>query len=376
MSRPARQLVKDRDGPTAAAGKNTHPESSIASGRGRRWGHLSACPRHATCFGAMARLLDQRAILRTQVMHQSQAIASAVPVRVPAFCQRWSLDLTAGCEHGCLYCPFQRYQARILSRRHGGASVSRRLSLREYLGQDDFPAELLLSGHTDPCAPAAQAGLVRVLRHALPRGVCVEVVTKGIVPPRALELLAEADGRAALSIGVASLDARRNATLEPGCPPAAERLENLRRARSCGLDRLTARLDPLLPGVDDVPERLLPLLDEVARRGGRAVVASHLFVTSRTDRTRLGSSPLLGPASARCTEPSPVRGTRVLSVPLARKLEFHAWLRHECAARGLLFATCGCKDLRLARAGCAADCRPGRSGVHEPQLPGQEVDTT
>lgn len=291
-------------------------------------------------------------------MHPPQTTASALPRQVPEFCGRWSLDLTAGCEHGCLYCPFQRYQALVLRRRHGGRPVARRLSLRRFVAGPDLPPELLLSAHTDPCAPAARAGMVRVLQHVLPRGVRVEVVTKGVVPTRALELLAAAGERADLSVGVASLDARRNATLEPGCPPASERLDNLRRARACGLARLTARLDPLLPGVDDEPGRLRLLLDEVARLGGRAVVASHLFLAARTHRPALRALPLLGTASLECTDRSPVRGTHVLSVPPARKLELLAWLRGECAARGLRFTTCGCKDLRLRDAGVAAVCAP------------------
>lgn len=281
-----------------------------------------------------------------------------MPRQVPESCGRWSLDLTAGCEHGCLYCPFQRYQALVLRRRHGGRALARRLSLQRFVAHPDPPSELLLSAHTDPCAPAARAGLVCVLQHVLPRGVRVEVVTKGVVPARALELLAAAGERADLSVGVASLDVRRNAMLEPGCPPASERLDNLRRARACGLDRLTARLDPLLPGVDDEPGRLRPLLDEVARLGGRAVVAGHLFLTARTHRPALRALPLLGAASLECTDRSPVCGTHVLSVPLARKLELLAWLRGECAVRGLRFATCGCKDLRLRDAGVGAVCAP------------------
>lgn len=304
-------------------------------------------------------------------MQPSTPVARAKLRRIEAFCDRWSLDLTAGCEHGCLYCPFQRYQVLLVQREAGVRDVARRLSLRDVLAQPDPPRELLLSAHTDPCAPAARAGFVHVLRRLLPAGVRVEVVTKGVVPQRALALLAAAGERARLSVGVASLDALRNRRLEPGCPPAAERLANLSRARACGLQSLTVRMDPLLPGVDDTPERLRPLLDEVARHGARAVVAGYLFVTPRTDRARLATLPLLGPASAACTEYSPAHGTQVLSVPLQRKLELHAWLQRECAARGLVLATCGCKDLRLVRAGCAADCRP--QALAAPSLAGAGV---
>ena len=134
------------------------------------------------------------------------------------------------------------------------------------------------------------------------------------------------------------------------------RLANLELARACGLDRVTVRLDPLLPGVDDEPERLRRLLDEIARLGARTVVASYLFVTLRTDRKRLSATPYLGTAIERCTEAGPVQGTRVLSVPHQRKLELYGWMQAECEARGLGFATCGCKDLRLGGAGFPSRC--------------------
>lgn len=39
---------------------------------------------------------------------------------VPAFCNAWGLDFTVGCEHACVYCPFERHQAVTMRRAHGG----------------------------------------------------------------------------------------------------------------------------------------------------------------------------------------------------------------------------------------------------------------
>lgn len=51
---------------------------------------------------------------------------------------------------------------------------------------------------------------------------------------------------------------------------------------------------------------------------------------------------------AACTEMGPAAGGLVSSVPLKRKLQMYEWFHQECQARGMLFGTCGCKDLRMA----------------------------
>jgi hypothetical protein len=46
----------------------------------------------------------------------------------------------------------------------------------------------------------------------------------------------------------------------------------------------------------------------------------------------------------------------VYSVPLERKRQMYEWFQGQCAARGLHFGTCGCKDLRLAGGTFATAC--------------------
>lgn len=286
----------------------------------------------------------------------TRPVAQARIVRVAGMCDQWGVDLTAGCEHRCGYCHFHRYQAMALRHEAGGASVAPALALDELLRRDEYPPELYLSPFTDPLAPAARSNLETLLRCVLPRKVRVAISTKGVVPRRLFRLLALHPEQVILFVGLTSLDDARNRAVEPGCAPAGARLANLALAREYGLPARFVRLDPMLPGVDDAPERLGVVLDAIARSGAVQASAAYLFLTSGTNRARLEGKPYLQDATAQCTEECPIDGGTALSVPLARKRATYEWLNVECARRGLAFGTCGCKDLRLAGSSFPTAC--------------------
>lgn len=258
----------------------------------------------------------------------------------PRFCGNHVVDVTAGCSFGCIYCPF----ADIGARRRG-ATRPTALDV-ERLDELPAPPSVFLSPASDPFTPQAAARTHRVLEHLLGRGTTVGILTKGIIPDRTLDLLAAHPAQIeGVGIGVTSLDDRRNALLEPGCPPARERLRNL--------DRLAARhvigairIDPMFPDLDDEPSALAALLDEAAARQANAVTATYVFAWGRYLR-RLRREPLLARSVALLTEPAPMEGGTALSVPLARKLATYARLAALAQERRLYFTTCGCKDLRV-----------------------------
>lgn len=282
--------------------------------------------------------------------------APATLTRVAGFCNQWGLDLTRGCSHACAYCHFQKWQALVLGHTHPGQEWADALSVDDFLTRSNYPPEIYLSPFTDPLAPAAVGNLERVLQRVLPLGVKVGLSTKGVISRRVFRLLADHAERVRLIIGVTSLNEQRNAVVEPGCPPGRARLVNLRLAREYGLRKITARLDPLLPGVDDAADQLMPLLDRLAESGAQAVTASYLFLSVLGSRERMRQVPYLGPALEHCTELCPIEEGMVYSVSLERKRRMYEWFQEQCAARGLHFGTCGCKDLRLSGGTFATAC--------------------
>jgi len=269
----------------------------------------------------------------------------------PRFCSNHVADLSAGCSFGCIYCPF----ADIAARRIGVTQPTAvDLSSIEAL---PAPPTVFLSPASDAFAPQAAGRTHALLAHWLPRGTVVGIVTKGVIPSVTLDLLARyREQIEGVAVGVSSLDADRNRVLEPGCPPAAARLDNIDRLAGHGLTT-SLRMDPLFPGLDDDPAALASLVNEAARRGAWAITASYVFTWGRY-RRRLRREPLLTESSRLLTERAPMEGGQAWSVPLARKIDTYSRLAELANTHGLRFNTCGCKDLRVRDSGlCSASCR-------------------
>ena len=262
----------------------------------------------------------------------------------PRFCGNHVIDSTAGCSFGCIYCPFSD-----ISARRRGASRPELLSLpmAEPLAA---PSSVFLSPASDPFAPQAASLTHEVLSQLLPHGTTVGILTKGTIPERTLDLLAayprQIEG---IGVGVTSLNDARNKLLEPGCPPAAERLANLDRVARRGMIA-AIRIDPMFPDLDDGRDALATLLDEAARRGANAVTATYVFAWGRYLR-RLRREPMLAASLALLTEPAPMEGGSAMSVPLSHKLGTYSLLAELARDRRLYFNTCGCKDLRVREMG-------------------------
>lgn len=276
------------------------------------------------------------------------------PVRIgfePRFCSNHVVDLTAGCSFGCIYCPFSDIEARRLGMdRPTALDMSPLPSL-------PAPPTVFLSPSSDPFTPQAAPSAHDLLRQLLPRGTVVGILTKGVIPERTLDLLASyPDQVEGVVVGVTSLDDARNRVLEPGCPPVRERLGNIERAARRSLP-VALRMDPLFPLLDDAPQAMAALLDEAAARGAGGITATYVFAWGRYLR-RLRREPLLAESCTLLSEKAPMEGGTAFSVSLSRKLDTYAQLAELARARGMLFNTCGCKDLRVRDAGIvSAACR-------------------
>ena len=186
-----------------------------------------------------------------------------------------------------------------------------------------------------------------LLAEWLPQGTIVAIVTKGVIPERTIDLLAEFRGQVeGVSIGLASLDDRRNHIVEPGCPPAAARLARHRAVR--GATRARGRCAWIRSSrastmATRASGRWSP---RAKRRGASGIVAGYVFAWGRYLR-RLRREPLLADACRHLTERAPMAGGTGWSVPLARKLTLYTHLAELAHSHGLFFQTCGCKDLRL-----------------------------
>lgn len=269
----------------------------------------------------------------------------------PRFCSRYVVDLTAGCTFGCIYCPFAERGAR-----RAGVSTPTAFGLSP-LAELAPPKRVFLSAASDAFAPQAARHTHSLLTKWLPQGTAVAIVTKGRVPPDTVDLLAEhRDQIEGVGVGLSSRDDARNKVLEPGCPPARDRLTNIDELAKRGIP-VGLRMDPLFPFLDDDPALLDSLAAEAARRGATALTATYVFSWGRY-RRKLAQEPLLAEACRLLSERTPMEGGIAFGVPLAYKLASYMRLADTAGGIGLHFNTCGCKDVRLRSLGLfETDCR-------------------
>lgn len=191
----------------------------------------------------------------------------------------FGIDLTAGCGHGCAFCHIRgsaQYPGddRVLF----DPEVSGRLAMA--LDVLDRPPRLVvLSPSSDPLPPSREvrAETVRVVRTLLGRGIEVVVMTRGRVPAALIEVLAAAPDRSQVAIGLTSLNRGLVRRLEPLAAPPQRRVRDLARLIEAGV-RVEVRLEPLIAGLTDTRENLMPLFAALGRVGGRRVVAHYLFI--------------------------------------------------------------------------------------------------
>ena len=154
--------------------------------------------------------------------------------------------------------------------------------LQRELRSPRWSGELVAMGtNTDPYQRAEgryrlMPGIINAFARA---GTPFSVLTKGTVLSRDLPRLASvaADVPVSLGVSVALLDRAVHATLEPGTPTPAARLDLVRRITDAGLP-CGVMVAPVLPMLTDSAEALDALLARVAAAGatGASVLALHL----------------------------------------------------------------------------------------------------
>ena len=290
-------------------------------------------------------------VIRTQ--RKSRVL---VPSTLPCLAGMPTVNLTAGCAHGCLYCYAQGYcsypgRGRIV------LYANLREELRRELAQSRRrPEAIYFSPSSDLFQPVPEVLDLGydVLQMVLERGIGVVFLTKGKIPRRHLELLAAHAPRVRAGIGIITLDRRiaralrAGGGLAPG-PAAADRAAH--RGGHC--HRGAARPD--LARADRRSRRLARPCGGLGR--GRRVRNSPPAPCSAAGRAgalrrRLGRSRDAGPAAGGL-RPGQASGNRrrrgtVLALPAARRRRIFDWLTAIAQQYALSVHVCACKNPDLA----------------------------
>lgn len=244
-----------------------------------------------------------------------------------------SLNPYTGCPHGCLYCYASSYIPHFNEPRPK-ADLEKRL-LRE--AQKVKPGSLVtMSSSSDPYPEQEKdrqitRGCLDILKS---RGLKVLVVTKSDLVCRDADILSDMESVVSITITTLREDIAR--LLEPGAPQTKKRLEAIRLLSLKGIP-VSARIDPIIPGIND--SEIEDLVDATCKAGAKHITSSTYKARPDSWRRILLAFPLQSESlSAVFKEGSRIGGSRYIQ----REIRESLMMRVEKAAfrNGVTFASC------------------------------------
>ncbi len=201
---------------------------------------------------------------------------------------RWTVNPYRGCTHACTYCfarPTHKYLDFDAGRdfeREIVVKVNAPEVLRSELARPSWKREhVALGTNTDPYQwVEGRYKLTRGILEAL-RDACnpCSVLTKSPLLLRDLDLMLEIAERASFSacLSIPTLDEKAWRETEPHTPSPRARLEAVAELNRAGIPT-GVLIAPLMPGINDAPHQVEPLLEQAEQAGATSIggVALHL----------------------------------------------------------------------------------------------------
>ncbi|MGA8365185.1 MAG: radical SAM protein [Solirubrobacteraceae bacterium] len=241
---------------------------------------------------AIVRRFDAPEALETRFYEvRARSVLNRVPgtSRMPF---RWTINPYRGCAHACVYCfarPTHRYLDFDAGRdfeREIIVKVNAPEVLRAELARPSWKGEhVALGTNTDPYQWVEgryrlMEGIWEALRDAAGgAGNPCSVLTKSPLLLRDLPLMLEIAQRTQISasLSIPTLDERAWRATEPHTPNPRARLEAVAELNRAGIPT-GVLIAPLMPGINDAPHQVEPLLARAAEAGATSIggMALHL----------------------------------------------------------------------------------------------------
>jgi DNA repair photolyase len=184
-----------------------------------------------------------------------------------------------GCSHNCVYCYARSYIPRFTECRPKKNLLKRLENEAQKLNGEIIS----IANSSDPYPQMeAELGLTRKCLQILSRGNCrIQIITKSNLVKRDVDLLREKPSTVALTI--TTEDEGTAKKLEPHAPTPCERLKAVETLIQKGI-QVSARIDPIIPFVNDNPAKLIATLAEI---GVKHITAS-TYKAKRDSWNRFG----------------------------------------------------------------------------------------
>jgi DNA repair photolyase len=190
-----------------------------------------------------------------------------------------SLNHLSGCVMQCPFCyarGYPRYRGDTVVVLHTQAAEQVRQQLQQ---RNSLPRAVYLCPSTDPFPPITEVQLatIRVVEVLAEFGVQAWLMTRGFIRPSILERLSRHADLVQVTLALTTPDEKLRRILEPLAAPTRMRLRQLKELRARGFE-VRVSLEPLIAGLTDSRQHLVPLLDAIASAGLNQVNTAYMFV--------------------------------------------------------------------------------------------------
>lgn len=208
----------------------------------------------------------------------------------------YTINVTQGCGLACTYC-YARGYATAPPRGDVYLFINLPESLRRELDSNRrrwLPGMVIFNTATDCFQPHPDILEVtyQTMAILLERGIGISFLTKGSIPQRFIELFKRYRENIQAQIGLVSLSEGYWRTYEPGVASPREKLENIERLISTGIET-QVRVDPIIPFVTDTQEEVEALFTALGQRGIRRASLSYLHLRPGIQRQLSSELPSL-----------------------------------------------------------------------------------
>jgi DNA repair photolyase len=220
-----------------------------------------------------------RPLPRVELIDRHGAVLRPNPMSDVVEGEVCGLNLMAGCPQQCTFCfvrAYPGYPGDEVVYLYRNTVERLRQELRE---RQSLPRAVYLCPSTDPFAPvlAVQEMACQVLEVLAEYGVEAWFMTRGYIRPFAMAALARHRELVRVTVGLTTTDNRLRRVLEPLAAPPHLRLKQLAQLRRLGVATQVA-VEPLIPGLTDTRENIVPLLDVLAAEGVERVTTSYMYL--------------------------------------------------------------------------------------------------
>ena len=198
--------------------------------------------------------------------------------------ERFLLNPYSGCQIACPYCYTRGYSGRFYDFWKKGiltVYINYPERVSKTLEKLYYAATGYLSPSTDPFQPINEKYKLseKLIRVFLDFNLPVEVTTKRSPPREAIDLISK-HRYSFFQISILTLNASTSRRLAPKGSTPEELLNSMEEISKRGI-YLVARIDPIIPGINDSPQELERLVKAVGQAGARHIVASVLDIPIR-----------------------------------------------------------------------------------------------